>query len=156
VETVMRRAQAWGYDVRNMMMKLLMFHAVPHLEGVHPLEGGLFRRRYRRDRRPGMPIEGRLSFHVRNGWDTLVKHVRFAGMYLQYRRAMIRVIRDKADYSDIAMTPVQEAEFEMLEIYSATRGAKTVIDKRRRRLALGEKPFAAKKSDSPVTGDITT
>jgi hypothetical protein len=28
-----------------MMMKLLLFHAVPRLERVHPLEGGLFRRK---------------------------------------------------------------------------------------------------------------
>jgi radical SAM superfamily enzyme YgiQ (UPF0313 family) len=138
VETVMRRAQAWGYDVRNMMMKLLMFHAVPRLERVHPLEGGLFRRRYRRDRRAGMPLEGRLSFYARHGWDTLIKHVRFAGMYMEYRRAMRRVLRDKTDYTDIAMTPVQQAEFEMLEMYSATRGAKAVIDKRRRLASRGE------------------
>ena len=53
VETVIRRAKAWGYDPRNMMLKLLTFPRVPRIENVHPLEGGLFRRKYRRDRRPG-------------------------------------------------------------------------------------------------------
>jgi hypothetical protein len=64
VETVLRRAQEWGYDPRNMMMKLLMFHAVPRLERVHPLEGGLFRRKVRRDRRPGMKLENHFSFYA--------------------------------------------------------------------------------------------
>ena len=57
VERVVRRAKAWGYDPRNMMTKLLTFHAVPRIEKMHPLEGGLFRRKYRRERRPGMPLE---------------------------------------------------------------------------------------------------
>jgi radical SAM superfamily enzyme YgiQ (UPF0313 family) len=57
VETVIRRAKSWGYDPRNMMVKLLSFHAVARVEQVHPLEGGLFRRKYRRDRRAGMPLE---------------------------------------------------------------------------------------------------
>jgi len=29
VERVIRRAKAWGYDPRNMMVKLLSFHAIP-------------------------------------------------------------------------------------------------------------------------------
>ena len=135
VETVLRRAQAWGYDPRNMMMKLLLFHAVPRLERVHPLEGGLFRRKSRRDRRPGMPLESRSAFYARYAWDILSKHVRFAGMYLQYRRTLSRVLRDDALYMDIAMTPVEQAEFEMLELYRATRGAKSIVEKLRRRAA---------------------
>ena len=108
VETVLRRAKAWGYDPRNMMMKLLLFHAVPRLERVHPLEGGLFRRKFRRDRRAGMPLESRSAFYARYAWEIVSKHVRFAGMYLQYRRTLRRVVRDTAPYMDIAMTPVQD------------------------------------------------
>jgi hypothetical protein len=54
---------------------------------------------------------------------------------LQYRRALSRVVRDDALYMDIAMTPVEQAEFEKLELYSATRGAKSLVEKRRRRTA---------------------
>jgi len=52
-----------------MMMKLLLFHAIPRLERVHPLEGRLFRRKFRRDRRPGMPLAdviGRYSLEFLN------------------------------------------------------------------------------------------
>jgi radical SAM superfamily enzyme YgiQ (UPF0313 family) len=135
VETVLRRAKVWGYDPRNMMMKLLLFHAVPRLERVHPLEGGLFRRKFRRDRRPGMPLEGRFAFYGRYVWEIVSKHLRFAGMYSQYRRTLGRVLRDTAPYMDTAMTAVQDQEFQTLEIYSGTRGSTSVVEKLRRRSA---------------------
>jgi radical SAM superfamily enzyme YgiQ (UPF0313 family) len=136
VETVLRRAKSWGYDPHNMMMKLLMFHAVPRLERVHPLEGGLFRRKFRRDRRRGMPLEGRWAFYGRYAWDILSKHIRFVGMYLQYRGALKRVVRDRTPYLDVATTPVQQkAELETLQMYTATRGAQTVVERQLRRFA---------------------
>ena len=57
VETVLRRAKSWGYDLNKMMWKLLSFHAPHKLENVHPLDGGVIRRKYRRDRRPGLALE---------------------------------------------------------------------------------------------------
>ena len=135
VETVLRRAKVWGYDPRNMMMKLLMFHAVPRLERVHPLEGGLFRRKFRRDRRPGMPREGRVAFYGRYAWEILSKHLRFAAMYVQYSRTLRRVVRNTAPYMDTAMTAVEDTEFKTLEIFSATRGAERVVQKLQRRSA---------------------
>jgi radical SAM superfamily enzyme YgiQ (UPF0313 family) len=133
VETVLRRAKVWGFDPRNMMMKLLLFHAVPRLERVHPLEGGLFRRKVRRDRRGGMPLESRFTFYARYAWEIVSKHLRFAAMYVQYSRTLGRVVRDATPYMDTAMTAVQDTEFQTLEIYSATRGATSVVEKLRRR-----------------------
>ena len=118
-----------------MMMKLLLFHAVPRLERVHPLEGGLFRRKFRRDRRRGMPFESRFAFYGLYAWDILSKHLRFAAMYAQYSRTLRRVVRDTTPYMDTALTAVQDTEFQTLEIYSATRGATSVVEKLRRRSA---------------------
>jgi hypothetical protein len=42
-------------------------------EGVHPLEGGAFRLKFRRDRRSEMKIENPLVFYPRYGWETLTK-----------------------------------------------------------------------------------
>ena len=105
VETVLRRAKAWGYDPHNMMWKLLSFHAPPLLEKVHPLEGGIFRRKYRRDRRPQMGRESPLVFYPRTLWEIVSKHARFAAMYWRYRRTLRRVQRDTGPHSDLAMTP---------------------------------------------------
>jgi radical SAM superfamily enzyme YgiQ (UPF0313 family) len=138
VETVLRRAKTWGYDPHNMMWKLLTFHFPPLLERVHSLEGGLFRRKYRRDRRPGMPRENPVAFYARHGWEMLVKHVRFAALYWQYRRTLKRVQRDPRPYTDIAMTPVQASDVDALELFKTTAGARTAADKQRRRQAAAE------------------
>jgi len=137
VETVMRRAKVWGYDPSNMMVKLLSFYACIKLERIHPLEGGLFRRKYRRERRSGMPLENPLVFYPCYAWEILSKYAQFLRMTLQYRRILRRVQHDPAamDYSDIAMSPVQENELDKLEIYTATSAAQAAVDKVRRRRA---------------------
>ena len=136
VETVLRRAKSWGYDTHNMMWKLLSFHGPPVLEHVHPLEGGIFRRKYRRDRRPGMPRENPFTFYARYGWEMLVKHVRFARLYWQYRTTLKRVQGDPRPYMDTAMTPVQASDVDALELFKTTGGARAAADKQRRRQAV--------------------
>ena len=129
VERVVRRAHGWGYSPRNMMVKLLAFSAVPRIERIHPLEGGVFRRKYRRDRRPGSPRESRTVFYSRYAWEILSKHARFALMYWQYRRILRRALRCPPDATDVAMAPVRDDEYESLEIYTATPAARIAVDK---------------------------
>jgi len=133
VETVLRRAKTWGYDLHNMMWKLLSFHAPQNLENVHPLDGGVGRRKYRRDRRPELPREGWLRFHSREGWRVLVKHARFAALYWRYRRTWKRVAADPAPYQDAATAPTLAADADRLELFSATRGAQVEAARVRRR-----------------------
>lgn len=91
VETVIRRAQTWGFDMDNMMQKLLHFYACPKIEKMHPLEGGLLRLKYRLDRRYGMPIENPLIFYPRYVFETLSKFVRFGLLYWRFKRILKRV-----------------------------------------------------------------
>ncbi len=135
VETVLRRAKHWGYSPHNMMWKLLSFHATPLLENVHPLEGGILRRKYRKSRRYGMPLERPLVFHARYAWETIAKYTRFLSIYLRYRRTLKRVMRDQRPYSDVAMTPVDAAELEQLEMFNATDAARATAEKAVRRKA---------------------
>jgi hypothetical protein len=132
VATVIRRAKAWGYDLADMMAKLLAFSAVPKIERVHPLEGGVFRRKYRRDRRPRMPRESRLVFYARYASEMMVKHARFALLFLQYRRILRRVMREPTVDADVAMTPVQEEEFTTLDMYTAAPATRIAVEKLRR------------------------
>ena len=57
METLLRRATALKINPGNMLFLMLWFHACVTLEHVHPLQGGYFRRKYRHDRRPKMPVE---------------------------------------------------------------------------------------------------
>ncbi|OGQ74135.1 MAG: radical SAM protein [Deltaproteobacteria bacterium RIFCSPLOWO2_12_FULL_57_22] len=136
VETILRRTKDSGYNLRNMMMKLFSFEAPARIERVHPLEAGIFRRKYRRDRRPGLPLENPCVFYVRFGLDNLSRAWSYARMYWRYRLILKRVERDSNPYSDLALTPVQGGELESLELYTSTRGGEFVIERMRRRKAL--------------------
>jgi hypothetical protein len=129
VETVMRRARAWGYRPESMMWKLLVFHAIMVLEKVHPLDGGLIRRKVRRDRRHGMPLEHPLVFYPKYAWNFVSKHAKFAGLWWTYHRALGRVLRDTRPYTDVAMTPVTATEVAELEMFQATAAARSVAVK---------------------------
>jgi hypothetical protein len=65
METVLRRAVATGIDPTNMMVLLLWFHYCIVYEKIDPLQGGYLRRKYRKDRRPTMPIESPFVFYPR-------------------------------------------------------------------------------------------
>jgi len=133
VETVLRRAKVWGYDTHNMMWKLLSFHAPAVLERIHPLEGGILRRKYRRDRRPGLPLENGLSFYAQLGWQTLSKVALFAALYWRYRRTLWRVDRDARPYTDVAMSSTKAEDLDVLELFNVTEAARTATGKQRRR-----------------------
>jgi hypothetical protein len=60
---------------RFMTMFKIMFEA----EGIHPLEGGIVRMKYRRDRRYGMPIEPFGVFHYKLALETCKKLRIYAG-----------------------------------------------------------------------------
>ena len=65
VETLLRRSRAYGTSSLQVAGKLLLFSGAIRFEKQHPLEGGFLRRKYRRDRRPGLPVEPPGTFHVR-------------------------------------------------------------------------------------------
>ena len=133
VETVLRRSKMSGYDPRNMMMKLFSFEAPACIEHIHPLESGIFRRKYRRDRRSGLPLENPLVFYARFVWEVATKALRYARLYVRYRGILRRVERDSSPYSDVAVAPIQDNEFERLDLYHTTRGSKVLVERARRR-----------------------
>ncbi|HEY7688965.1 MAG TPA: radical SAM protein [Dongiaceae bacterium] len=135
VETLMRRARACGMKPRKVARMALWFYGSIAIEGVHPLQAGLFRRKYRADRRPGLPRENPLAFYARYGWEIVSKHLRLAGLMLRYRYLQWRVESDPAAarYQDVALRPVAEGDAEEgLEIFSATESAVQAVEKARR------------------------
>ncbi len=138
VETVMRRARCWGTRVDKVKWIMLSYQSISEIERVHPLDGGLVRRKYRRDRRPGLPREGRVAFYGRFLWDTLRKNARLAAMYLRYQRTYRRVLAEKApDLSgDIAMRTARSSDLDDLELFTATPAARSVADRAKRTAAL--------------------
>jgi len=108
VETVLRRAKTWGYDAHDMMLKLLSFYAVAKIEKVHPLEGGFFRMKFRKDRRCPMPMENPLVFYPRYLWETLSKLAQYLLLMRRFKRIAAKVDKEPATdkQMDLAMIPV--------------------------------------------------
>ena len=129
VETILRRAKAWGYNSKAMMNKLLLFYTFPKVGNIHPLEGGLFRRKYRRDRRYRFPIENPVAFYSHYISTSISEHLQFFRLYFRFFGILRRVDKDDRSYTDIALNPVRECEFDELELYSASAAARASVDK---------------------------
>jgi len=112
VETVFKRAHASGMSVGKMMFLMLWFYGCYKFEGLHPLEGGYFRRKYRLDRRPGLRIENPFIFYPRRIWDITIGHAKVLSLLWQYGRIRKRVKADikGKSYSDIALSPIAKVK----------------------------------------------
>ena len=82
-----------------------------------------------------MPLENPFVFHARFAWETMSKYFRFGRVYWQHRRILRRVERAPGVHMDVAMTPVQDNEFEEMQMYTTTQAARVAVSKLRRHKA---------------------
>ncbi len=146
VETLLHRAKARGVPPRKMKSRVLKFYALVRCEKMHPLDGGLLRLKYRRDRRHGMPLENPVIFYGRFVWQFVAKHLDFVRLVWQYHRICRRVEKDTAPYTDLALTPVQDHDMAELEIFTATDAAKATYQKAQQKKRGVRRPLAAAQS----------
>ncbi len=136
MQTILRRAGAFDIHLPRLTNLLLIFSKAVPVEGVHPLQGGLLRRKYRRDRRHGMPIEPVWTFYPKLAWETVSKTLRLAGCRIMLER-MRRTVRNDPNryaYVDPALTPV--ADEEGLELFTHNEGARNEVERTRKIAAL--------------------
>jgi radical SAM superfamily enzyme YgiQ (UPF0313 family) len=126
LETVMRRSVATASNAGNMPFLLLWYYTCVTLEKIDPLEGGYLRRKYRKDRRPTLPVENPLVFYPRYVADLVYKHLKLAKLIWRYGRLRRQMKRDPnaRNYTDAALTPFAEDEFESLEMATVGAAAK--------------------------------
>jgi radical SAM family protein len=108
IETMFRRAKASGIKPVRLVNHVLQFYFTFVQEKVHPLQGGLFRRKVRTQRRPGLPLEKPLVFYPRRIGEIVATHVNMVRYYLFLHRLRKKVERDTAPYSDRALVLVDE------------------------------------------------
>jgi Radical SAM superfamily len=139
LRTILRRTAASkagrpGTTLTTILWFLLMIL----FEGVHPLEGGAVRLKYRRDRRHGMRVENPLLFYPRYWGGTAIKLAKYAAVYWRARRTFNEVMNapDRWTYTDLAITPPQDDEFESLDLYHATSGGEAALARKRREDAI--------------------
>lgn len=120
VETILRRVASTKANASNALFLITWFMGSINIEHIHPLEGGFLRRRYRRDRRPGLPLEPAWSFYPKYAAEIAIKLVRWTALYVTLRRIYLRIKKDpqRYAYTDLAMTPVMEDELETHELFN--------------------------------------
>jgi hypothetical protein len=135
MRTILRRVAAVRPAMLNSITSsLLWFNTMVPLEGLHPLEGGMIRMKFRRDRRPAMPIENPFAFYPKLARETARKLAGYWTIWRLLRRLRNEVKADpnRASYTDTAIAPMRENEFEALDLYHATRGGEAALARKRR------------------------
>jgi radical SAM superfamily enzyme YgiQ (UPF0313 family) len=105
VETLLRRAQVDGCGVSKMQSAVLAYYGIYRFENLHPLQGGILRRKQRSSRRSTFPRENPLLFYPRRLWETAATYLSIGRYYLQLERIKRRVARDPdaEHYTDLSL-----------------------------------------------------
>jgi hypothetical protein len=134
VRTVMRRAGTNpNIKLRQIRNILLLFSETYELEGVHPLEGGLFRIKTRTQRRSTMRRESPILFYPRYWFETARKILHLRSVFKEFENLErdVAAAPDRYEYRDLATTPADKTEFDTLELYHATRGGEDALARKR-------------------------
>ncbi len=140
LETVLRRAYASGINIRSLMPMLFWFSNAVPVEGLHPLQWGLFRIKHRRDRRSGLPIETPIVFYARYAAEAARKVALLLNSWRTFKRIVRKVEADPNAkfYMDEALTPVVDEDAEHMELYTQNEAARVAVERELR--VAGVKP----------------
>jgi hypothetical protein len=118
--TILRRAAATGMGMSRLLAVLFAFSAAFPVENLHPLQTGAFRLKFRRDRRPGFPIEPIWMFYPKYFWEVVSKHGRLVKLWIELDLMCRRARSDQKTrpYTDLALTPVTDEETDTLEMFT--------------------------------------
>ena len=146
VRTILRRVAANKIGrPGTTLTTILWFKLVIAFEHLHPLDGGAFRLKFRRDRRHGLPIENPLLFYPRYVGEIGVKLWRYWSVYRTCKAILNDVLKapDRWTYSDLAIAPPQQDEFDSLDLYHATSGGEAALARKRRDDAIRQGSYVA-------------
>jgi hypothetical protein len=104
---------------KTALTTILWFNLMILFEAVHPLEGGAFHLKFRRDRRFGMKIESRFVAAA-----IVVKAWHYLSVYRSSMRMLKEVLKapDRWSYTDLATAPPRDDELGTLDLYHVTSG----------------------------------
>jgi hypothetical protein len=147
MRTILRRAAATGMGVHRLAAVLFLFSSYLAVENVHPLQGGIFRLKYRHDRRPGFRREPVWAFYPKYFGEIVDKHVRLAYRWCAIDFALRRILRDPRHrvYTDQALT---EDPADELELLTQNEAARREVDRARR---IGR---AVQHAPRPLAGEV--
>lgn len=137
IVTLLQRARASGVSVGKILGTITWFYGSVLYEHVHPLESGFVRLKFRKDRRPGYPVEPPVLFHVKYLGELISKTWKLARLYLRHYPTRRRLEKDPkaVAYTDVALRPSSEDKIEELEMLTVTQAARDAAERARQRAA---------------------
>ena len=139
--TILKRAAAHRRGrPGNKLFLMCWFYFMLKFEGIHPLEGGYFRLKFRSDRRPDLPRETMVSFYAKYGVEIVRKHAQYGMALARILPVYWRIKKDpnRYDYSDLAIAPMGDNETATLDMFNKTRGGAEEVERLARQRALIE------------------
>lgn len=145
IETLVRRAAAVNMVVSRLISLIFEFYGSYRFERLHPLQGGLFRRKSRTQRRPEFPRESAVIHYPKRLWEIARTYVPASFFLARLLLIWWKVHRDpqKNEYQDLATTPVEDNLEEELALFEVTEAARTTVAKAKEKK---EKIAAARES----------
>jgi hypothetical protein len=140
LETIIRRAYASGINIRSLMPVLFWFSSAVPIENLHPLQWGIFRLKYRRERRSGLPLESPFVFYAKYAAQVVRKAIVIARRW-QHLKGIVRKVEADPNaklYMDGALTPVAEEDAGHMELYTQNEAARSAVERELR--VAGHKP----------------
>jgi hypothetical protein len=130
----MRRGAATGINLRSLMPVLMWFSSAVKIEELHPLQWGIFRVKYRKDRRSSFPLEAPLPFYANYLQETARKAVQLVRRWRHLKRIVAKIEADPHAklYMDAALTPVAEEDAEHMDLYTQSAGVRAAVQHERR------------------------
>ena len=121
---MVRGVKSWAITIP----RTLWFHFCVKMENIDPLQGGYLRRKYRKDRRPTMPVESPFVFYPRYVGNLIYKHVKLGQLMWRFHWFCKRLERDPAarEYTDAALRVDFEHDGESMEMLAGHAEHKTV------------------------------
>src|SRR6202521_3228986 len=113
LRTILRRIAANKLGrPKTTLSTILWFYLMIAFEGVHPLEGGALRQKFRRDRRHGLPRDNSFLFFPTYLRETVVKMWRYWSVYKRFKSVLDEALTapDRWTYTDLAIAPPQADE----------------------------------------------
>jgi radical SAM superfamily enzyme YgiQ (UPF0313 family) len=144
IETLFKRAAAWELSTGRLAAMIFDFYGSHRFERIHPLQSGLIRRKLRRQRRRGLPLENLLEFSFRRTREMFSTYLPALWFRMKVELIRRRIMRNpaKAGYTDVALSSLEDdLETDKLELFNATTAAQRAAAQAR--LKAGEPKIAA-------------
>ena len=98
------------------------------------MEIGYFRIKWRKERRPGLPLENPFVFYPKWLYGIVTTHLRIAALAWKWGKYRRRIKKDPEarNYMDTALEPVNDDEMDTLEMFTHTEGGQDAVQRARR------------------------